>query len=199
MKKLDYYITHGTKIKNKNGLIKITGKSPHFWGRAMGWYLMAIVDVLDFIPEENVRRKELITIFQTVSEALTKYRDCESGLWYQVIDMPEREGNYLEASCATMFTYAFAKGANNGYLNKKFNKIAKESFESIIAHHVKVDENGFVSLYNTCSAAGLGGNPYRDGSFAYYISEPTRINDFKGYGPLLYSAIEIEKSNILNK
>ncbi|MFZ1289972.1 MAG: glycoside hydrolase family 88 protein, partial [Melioribacteraceae bacterium] len=120
-------------------------------------------------------------------------------LWYQVIDMPEREGNYLEASCATMFTYVFAKGANKAYLDEKYLEIAKKSFSSIVENHVKIDEDGFVNLYNTCSAAGLGGNPYRDGSFAYYISEPTRINDFKGYGPLLYSAIELEKSIIINK
>lgn len=173
---------------------KETGRSPHFWGRAMGWYLMAIVDVLDFIPTDDKRRKDLYNILSSVSEALLKYRDCETGLWYQVIDMPDREGNYLEASCATMFTYAMAKGANKGYIDRKFLDAAKESFNSILKYHVKVDEKGFVDLYNTCSAAGLGGNPYRDGSFAYYISEPTRKNDFKGYGPLLYSAIEIEKA-----
>lgn len=178
---------------------KETGKSKHFWGRAMGWYLMAIVDVLDFLPTTDSRREELISILSSVSEALINYRDCSTGLWYQVIDMPDREGNYLEASCATMFTYAFAKGANKGYLNPKFVSIAKESFNAIIKHHVKVDEKGFVNLYNTCSAAGLGGYPYRDGSFEYYMSEPTRLNDFKGYGPLLYSAIEIEKSESLNK
>jgi unsaturated rhamnogalacturonyl hydrolase len=177
---------------------KQTGRSPHFWGRAMGWYLMAIVDVLDFIPNDDERRKELYTILANVSEALLKYKDCETGLWYQVIDMPDREGNYLEASCAAMFTYAMAKGANKGYIGSEFLDAAKESFNSILNYHVKVDENGFIDLYNTCSAAGLGGNPYRDGSFAYYISEPTRKNDFKGYGPLLYSAIEIEKAENKN-
>lgn len=160
---------------------------------------MAIVDVLDFIPSDDLRREKLIDILQNVSEALVKFRDCETGLWYQVIDMPEREGNYLEASCATMFTYAFAKGANKGYLDSKFLEIAKNSFNSIIKYHVKVDKNGYVDLYNTCSAAGLGGDPYRDGSFEYYISEPTRKNDFKGYGPFIYLAIELEKANSLIK
>lgn len=158
---------------------------------------MAIVETLDYLPQEDLLREDLINILQNVSEALLKFRDCKTGLWYQVIDMPEREGNYLEASCATMFTYVFAKGANKRYLDEKYLGIAKESFSSIIENHVKIDENGFVNLFNTCSAAGLGGNPYRDGSFAYYINEQTRINDFKGYGPLLYSAIELEKSEIL--
>lgn len=171
---------------------KETGRSPHFWGRAIGWYVMAIVDVLDFIPEQKQGRQELINILQNVSEALINFRDCNTGLWYQIIDMPDREGNYLEASCATMFTYAFAKGANKGYLPTKFTNIANESFKSILKQHVKIEKNGFVNLYNTCAGAGLGGNPYRDASFNYYISEPKRINDFKGYGALLFSAIEIE-------
>jgi unsaturated rhamnogalacturonyl hydrolase len=178
---------------------KENGKSPNFWGRSIGWYLMAIVEVLDFVPQNDVRRNELIQILQFVSNSLLNFRDCNTGLWYQVLDMPEREGNYLEASCAAMFTYVFAKGANNGYLDKKYINIAKENFESIIKYHVKVDSHGFINLYNTCASAGLGGNPYRDGSFAYYLGEPKRINDFKGYGPLLYSAIELEKSEVLSK
>ena len=174
---------------------KETGRSPHFWGRAMGWYLMAIVDVLDFLPEEDKEKEELIKILNRVSSALVNVRDKETGLWYQVVDLPDREGNYLEASCATMFTYVFAKGANKGYLSEDFLRIANECFNSIIKVHVKTTDEGYVDLYNTCSAAGLGGDPYRDGSFEYYISEPTRKNDFKGYGPLLYAAIEIEKGN----
>lgn len=154
---------------------------------------MGIVDVLDFIPQADQRKVELYNILSNTFEALIKYRDSKTGLWYQVIDLPEREGNYLEASYATMFTYSMAKVSNNGYVDQKYKEIAKVCFNAILKYHVKVDEYGFVDLYNTCSVAGLGGNPYRDGSFEYYISEPTRKNDFKGYGPLLYSAIEIEK------
>jgi len=177
---------------------KKTGTSPHFWGRAIGWYVMAIVDVLDYLPENHNGRDKLITILNEVSETLLKYRDCESGLWYQILDMADREGNYLEASCAAMFTYAFAKGANKSYLDRKFLKIAKESFESIIKIHVTIDQKGFIDLHHTCRSAGLGGNPYRDASFEYYLSEPQRTNDYKGYGPLIMSAIELEKSALLD-
>lgn len=176
---------------------KETGCSPHFWGRAIGWYMMAIVDVLDYVPEDHPEREKLYEILGNVSEAISGVRDPESKLWFQVLDLPEREGNYLEASCAAMFTYALAKGANEGYIDKKFTQIAKESYEAIMKHHVEIDENGYIDLLNTCSAAGLGGDPYRDGSFEYYISEPTRKNDFKGYGPFLYSAIELEKAGVL--
>ncbi len=174
-----------------------TGQSPHFWGRSIGWYLMALVDVLDYLPESEPGREKIISILNSVSEAILNVRDEETGLWYQILDQGGRTGNYLEASCATMFTYAFAKGANKGYLDKKFLDVAKDSFYKIIKHHTSINENGFIDLYHTCRGAGLGGDPYRDGSFEYYISEPQRTNDFKGYGPLIYSAVELEKANLL--
>lgn len=184
--------SHEQKWANKE-----TGTSPHFWGRAIGWYLMAIVDVLDYLPQEHNDRAKLISILSNLSETLLKYRDCESGLWYQILDLREREGNYLEASCAAMYTYAFAKGANKGYLEKEFLSIAEDSFKSIVKYHCTVDQKGFIDLYHTCRSAGLGGSPYRDGSFEYYMSEPQRINDYKGYGPLIMSAVELEKSVLL--
>lgn len=171
-----------------------TGKSPNVWGRAMGWYVMAIVDVLDILPEDYAKRDTLISILQKVSDSLLKYRDEETGLWYQIIDKGGQEGNYLESSCATMFTYAFAKGANEGYLDTSYLDIAKHSFDEILKVHVTIDENGYVNLHNTCTGAGLGGDPYRDGSFEYYISVPTATNDQKGFGPFIYAAIELEKA-----
>ncbi len=176
---------------------KETGQSPHVWGRAMGWYVMAIVEVLDFIPDDEPGREKLIEILGNVLEAVSNYRDKKSSLWFQIIDMPEREGNYLESSCAAMFVYAMAKGANKGYLDNKFIEIAKKSFDSILKYHVEIEKNGYINYLNTCSGAGLGGDPYRDGSFEYYISVPTKKNDQKGYGPFLYSAIELEKAGVL--
>lgn len=170
-----------------------TGTSPHFWGRAIGWYLMAVVDVLDYLPENHPNRNELIEILTTLSESLLEYRDEKTGLWYQILNLPDRKGNYLESSCAAMYCYVFAKGAKNNYLDPKFKLIADEVFDKIIEIHTKFDENGHVNLYNTCSSAGLGGDPYRDGSFEYYISEPKRMNDYKGVGPLIFAAVELGK------
>lgn len=175
-----------------------TGKSPHFWSRAMGWYAMAIVDVLDFLPKNHPKRNELIKILCRLSDALLKVQDAQTGLWYQVTNLPERKGNYLEASASYMFTYAFAKGANKGYLKKEFLKVAKKSFEGTIKNLISIDANGVVDLLNTCKGAGLGGNPYRDGSFEYYISEPRRTNDMKGVGPFILSAIELEKAKLIH-
>ncbi|MCX6167746.1 MAG: glycoside hydrolase family 88 protein [Ignavibacteriales bacterium] len=171
----------------------VTGRSPHFWSRAMGWYVMALVDVLDFLPEIHKGRTELIKILQRLCTSLLKYRDPKTNLWYQVTDLPERKGNYLEASASCMFTYAFTKGANNGYLPKKFLAQAKKSFDGVIKNLVTIDKDGFINLHKTCKGAGLGGKPYRGGSFEYYISEPTRTNDLKGLGPFINAAVELEK------
>ncbi len=170
-----------------------TGASPNFWGRAIGWYMMALVDVLDYYPNDNAKRSELINILKNLSESLLKFRDNNKKLWYQVIDKGNRKGNYIEASASTMFIYAFAKGANKGYLDKKYFKIARESFDAVQKYLITTDEEGTIYLNDVVSVSGLGGKPYRDGSFEYYISEPKRVNDFKGYGPLILAAIELEK------
>ncbi|KAF0140323.1 MAG: glycosyl hydrolase family 88 [Stygiobacter sp.] len=175
---------------------KETGQSAHFWGRAVGWYMMALVDVLDFMPKNHPKRKILITQFKEMSDVLLKFRDEKAKVWYQVLDLPERKPNYLEASGSAMFVYAFAKGANKGYLNKKFLKHAKESWDGMKREFIVVDETGAINLEKTCQGAGLGGKPYRDGTFEYYMSEKIRTNDFKGYGPFLLAAIELEKSKV---
>jgi unsaturated rhamnogalacturonyl hydrolase len=157
-----------------------TGQSPHFWSRAIGWYMMAVVDVLEFLPVEHPGRPAVVDILNRVSEALLKVRHPESFLWYQVTDLGDREGNYLEASGSGMFAYTFAKGALSGNLPPVYLDEAKKTYQGIITHLINVDDNGLVNLEQTCAGAGLGGNPYRDGSFEYYISEHIRQNDCKG-------------------
>ncbi len=171
-----------------------TGLSPHFWGRSIGWYLMALVDVLDTFPQEHPKRQMLIEQLRNISDAVMKFRDTKTNTWYQVVDQGKRKGNYLEASASAMYTYTFAKGYNKGYLDKNYLLNAQLSFAGLIKQFVSIDEKGLVNLNNVCSVAGLGGNPYRDGSFEYYVSEKKRTNDYKGYGPFLLAAIEIEKA-----
>ena len=170
-----------------------TGDSPSFWGRGMGWYEMALVDVLDYFPEDNPKRKELISILQNTCKVLLKYKDKSSGLWYQVLNKGKEKGNFLEASCSCMFVYAFAKGAVKGYLDKEYYKIAENSYKGILINFIKVDKNGLVNIQHTCSGAGLGGKPYRDGSYGYYISTPQRTNDFKAIGPFILASIQLNK------
>ncbi|MCI0706234.1 MAG: glycoside hydrolase family 88 protein [Ignavibacteriae bacterium] len=170
-----------------------TGTSPHLWGRSLGWFAMALVDVLEIFPENHHNQKDLLRIFSSLADDLLKPRDDSTKLWYQVIDRQGDEGNYTEASASTMLTYAFAKGARLGYLPKEYADRAAESFNGILDHLVTVDDQGLVHLHRVCSVAGLGGNPYRDGSYEYYIGEPQRADDFKGYGPFLLAAIELER------
>jgi unsaturated rhamnogalacturonyl hydrolase len=170
-----------------------TGQSPNFWGRSIGWFMMALVDVLDSFPNDHPDRKILEAMFVDLSQSLMNFRDENEKLWYQIIDQVERPGNYIETSSSLMIIYSFAKGANKKYLPKSYFDAASESFDSLKTNYIITDESGHVYLQNTVSVGGLGGNPYRDGSFEYYVSEPIRINDFKGYGPLMLAAIELNK------
>ena len=169
----------------------VTGCYPPSWGRAMGWYLMAMVDALDFFPEDHPGRKAIIQILQRTSEALLKVKDKEKDLWYQVLDMGGEPGNYLEASASCMFTYAFAKGAHMGYLDESYLKVAESAFDAILEEFISVEENGLVTIDHGCFAAGLGGLEYRSGSYEYYITERKGKNDSKSVGPFILAAAEL--------
>jgi unsaturated rhamnogalacturonyl hydrolase len=172
---------------------KETGLSPHFWGRAMGWYANALVDVLDYFPAAHPRRKEIIDILNRLVVALEKQQDANTGLWYDVLNYngPDKEKNYFEASAASQFVYAIAKGVRMGYVPESKLKIATKGWDGIVKEFIKV-ENGQTNLHGTVKVSGLGGKPYRDGSFAYYMSEPVIVNDPKGLGAFLLAANEIE-------
>jgi unsaturated rhamnogalacturonyl hydrolase len=169
-----------------------TGRSPNFWGRAMGWYAMALVDTLDYFPQKHPQRAELIAILNRVARAVAKYQEPRSGLWYQVLDKGGAKGNYLESSAACMFVYALAKGVRSGYLPASYIRVAESGYRGIGKEFLKTDANGQLNLEGTVSVAGLGGNPYRDGSYEYYLSEKVVTNDPKGVGALLLAATEME-------
>lgn len=171
---------------------KLTGKSPGFWSRSMGWYIMAMVDVLDFIPEEHPGRDEIIGYLNKLSEALAKHQH-NTGLWYQVTDLPNKEGNYLEASASCMFVYAFAKGHTKGYLPEKYYSLAQKAFNGIVGELVKIEEDGEIHLTQICGSAGLGGNPYRDGSFEYYVGETIKTDNLHGTGPFILAALSLDQ------
>lgn len=169
-----------------------TGRSPHFWGRAMGWYAMALVDALDYFPQNDEKRAALIKILERLAVAVKKYQEPKSGLWYEVLDKGSAKGNYLEASVSCMFTYALAKGVRKGYLPISYLDVARKGYRGIVTRFIKTDPNGQMSLEGTVSVGGLGGNPYRDGSYEYYLSEKVVTNDPKGIGAFLMAANEME-------
>jgi unsaturated rhamnogalacturonyl hydrolase len=169
-----------------------TGRSPNFWGRAMGWYAMALIDTLDNFPETHPQRPKLLAILKRLATAIEKYQDQQSGLWYQVVDKSGAKGNYLEASAACMFVYALAKGVRQGYLPAAYLAVARKGYNGIITRFIETAAGGQVNLNGTVGVAGLGGNPYRDGSYEYYLSEKVVINDPKGVGAFLMASVEME-------
>ncbi|MEO6177519.1 MAG: glycoside hydrolase family 88 protein [Flavobacterium circumlabens] len=171
---------------------KVTGTSPNFWSRSIGWYMMALVDVLDYMPKDHPKRKELIQYLNEIAKAVAKYQDS-TGLWYQVTDAGNKEGNYLEASGSEMFVYAFAKGVNQGYLPASYKKLAEKGFNGIITKLITVDADGEIHITQVCASAGLGGNPYRDGSYEYYIKEKIKTDNSHGLGPFILAALELKK------
>ena len=172
-----------------------TGCSPHFWARAMGWFMMALPDILDYFPLDHPKREWIIQVFRDSAEAVLSVQDEVSGVWYQILDLGQRTDNYLEASASCMFVYALAKGVRMGYLDSTCLLAARRGYQGILDRFIEVDERGWVNLNGIVSVGGLGGIPYRDGSFEYYISEPVVSNDYKGFGPFIMASLEIDHTD----
>ena len=191
-----------------------TGLSQHCWARAQGWYSMALIEVLDALPEDYARRQEVVNLLQKDLDAINKWQDKKSGTWYQVMDSPEREGNYLESTATSMFAYVLLKAYNKGYLGTKYRDAGIKAYKGIINNMIRVNADKTISLTNCCSVAGLGPaatpevvaamkkinpkgrvneNKRRDGGYQYYLSEPIRDNDAKGVGPFIWASLEMEK------
>ena len=192
---------------------KETGLSQHCWGRAQGWYTMALIEVLDALPESYSRRSEVIDLLQKDFDAILKWQEKKSGLWYQVMDSPKKEGNYLESTCSAMFTYALLKAYRKGYVGEKYRDAGIKAYKGMIKNFIRINADKTISLTECCSVAGLGPaatpeveaamkkinpkgsvkeNRRRDGSFNYYLSEPIRDNDAKGVGPFIWASLEME-------
>lgn len=185
---------HATDVsKTQRWADKSTGQSAHAWGRAMGWYAMALVDALDFIPTHEVGRDSMLVILNNVAAQAKRLQHKEKGLWYQVLDRSGDEGNYLESSVSTMFVYALFKAVRMGYIDRSYLEVAIKGYKGILDHFIEVDENGIVTITQACAVAGLGGKNYRMGDYTYYISEPIRSNDPKAVGPFILASLEWER------
>lgn len=180
---------------------KTTGQSRHTWGRALGWYTMAMIEVLDALPHDYARRGEVIDLLKKAMTQVVKYQDKETGVWYDVMDVKDPK-NYLEATCSSMFAYCLLKGYRLGYLDKSFQEAGIKAYNGILKQFIKINPDKTISLTKCCSVSGLGPapGPYvkkpnfkRDGSFEYYMSEPIRDNDAKGVGPFIWASLEMEQ------
>ncbi|GLC23738.1 glycoside hydrolase family 88/105 protein [Roseisolibacter agri] len=173
-----------------------TGLSPNVWGRAMGWYVVAVVETLDHLPSSHPDRAAIVQTLRDAADGIARVQDPVTGLWWDVMDQPNRAGNYLEASASSMFAYALAKGARLGYLDARYRRVAERGFDGLLSNLVRENPDGTVSLINVVQVSGLGGSlrrdgSYRDGSFAYYVSEPVVTDDYKGVGPFILAALEL--------
>lgn len=191
-KKTGLYFHAWDESKQMPWANKETGTAPHIWLRALGWYGMALVDALDYFPKDHSKQKELVQYLKELATAVSKYQ-APSGLWYQVPDLATRKGNYLEASGSSMLVYALAKGVHKGYLPAKFENVANKGFNGLITKLIKVDDDGEIHITQVCGSAGLGGNPYRDGSFEYYMNEKIKVDNSHGLGAFLLAAIELDR------
>lgn len=166
------------------------GTSPIFWGRALGWYAMALVDVLDFIPEQNsAQRSTVVAILKRLATALSKVQEPGVGVWWQVIDSAGKNDNWREASSTAMFVYALAKGVRKGYLDESFSVVARKGWDGILNTFITEDRDGNLNLTGTCEGTGVGG------SYEFYTGRRALTNDPKGLGPFLLAAVEIEFSS----
>ena len=169
-----------------------TGLSAHAWGRATGWFAIALVEVLDYLPKDHPGRTALIEQLNYFLEVLPKWADPQTGMWYQVLDCPEREGNYQESTCSIMFVYAFLKGLRRGYIDDSHAEYIMGLYPKFIDRFIKENPDGTISMTDCCAVGGLGGKQMRKGDFDYYLSEPIIDNDCKGVGPFIWASLEWE-------
>jgi len=169
----------------------ITGRSPEIWSRSMGWYAMALVDIIELMPAQHSNRQKLIVILNNLMKSISTYQDKESGVWHQIVNKAGTKGNYLEASGSTMFAYSIAKSINKKYIPSTFKATLQKAYKGIQKEFITTDEKGLPHIHHSCSGAGLGGIPYRSGTYEYYVNEPQRSDDLKTIGPLISLFLEI--------
>ena len=189
----DLYRQGWDESKSQLWADSITGQSPSVWGRSMGWYAMGLVDVLDFIPVNHPDRNKLISIYKEMVNGIISVQDKESGLWYQIMDKGKKEGNYLESSCSAMFIYSILKGIRMGYIESSYKVTAIKAYDGFLNKFIIKNNDGTYSITDACVVGGLGGKPYRDGSYHYYINDPVRDNDPKAVGAFIMASIEFER------
>ncbi len=170
-----------------------TGLSSHFWGRSMGWLAMALIDSIEYFPEQHSGKQTLIEMYRRTMQALMAVRDQSTGLWYQILDLHDRPGNYLESSASAMIIYALQKGIHAGYLDPQWQNEIDKSYQNYIREFILQTREGLVNVNKMCHVAGLGGVDKRDGSYTYYISEPIVANDHKGVGAFILASTAIVK------
>ncbi|HWJ77112.1 MAG TPA: glycoside hydrolase family 88 protein [Niallia sp.] len=164
----------------------ITGTAPEFWGRAIGWVPVGLLEIFDSLPEDHKDKEALTQTLQNLTLALTNYQDSDTGLWYQVIDKGHLADNWLETSCSCLFVQAIAKAVRLGYLDEKYLDYAWKGYQGVI-DTLKFDKDGNVIIGNICIGTGIG-------DYAHYIARPTSENDLHGAGAFILMCVEMSQA-----
>ncbi|WP_062050048.1 glycoside hydrolase family 105 protein [Bacillus sp. JCM 19034] len=162
-----------------------TNTAPEIWGRSLGWYGLAVVDLITLLPEDHEKRSELIRVLQDLIKNLVRYQDEESGLWYQIINKGNLPDNWLESSCSSLFVYTIAKAAKCGFIDSTYAKYAKKGYEGIISQYVEEDEEGKLALTGICIGTSIG-------VYDYYVNRQTSVNDLHGVGTFIMASLQLK-------
>jgi unsaturated rhamnogalacturonyl hydrolase len=165
---------------------KETGASPEFWGRADGWYGMAMADVLDWLPLDHPGRKAILPIFQAYCAAVLKVQDPDTAMWFQILDKPKAPKNYLETSCSLMFAYAFARGAQRGWLPPEYLDHARRAVRGVLNHQIDVLPDNRMDIHGTVNVGTLNGD---GGFYESYMRDKVVTNDNKSIGTFMFLSL----------
>lgn len=164
-----------------------SGPTPFFWGRGMGWAAMAIVDMLDWWPTEHAGRDSLIGIFQRYAQAVKNVQDDDTGVWWQILDQPGREGNWLESSGSGMFVYALAKGVRLGYIDESYWDVVEKGYQGLLNQFIRENTDSTISITNVCPGQGPSTQ------YSSYVRTP--YEDGHAVGPFIMASLEYERAN----
>ncbi len=183
---------HGwDETKSRPWANKETGTSPEFWGRAIGWYVMAMADVMDWLPADHPGHKEVLPIFQSLCRSLLSFQDHGTGMWHQILDKPTAPKNYVETSCSLMYAYAMARGAERGWLGPEFLGHARRSARGVLNHEVDLLPDNHMDIRGTVQVGSLGGD---GGFYDYYVSVPVVTNDQKALGAFMNLSLVLSET-----
>jgi unsaturated rhamnogalacturonyl hydrolase len=182
---------HGwDETKSRPWANKETGASPEFWGRAIGWYVMAMADVMGSLPADHPGRQTVLPILQSVCRSLVKYQDRDTGMWYQIVDKATAPKNYVETSSTLMFAYAMARGAERGWLAPEFLEHARRATRGVLNHKVDLLPGNRMDIRGTVQVGSLGGD---GGFYDYYVNVPVVTDDQKAIGAFMFLSMALSE------
>ena len=166
---------------------KETGLSGQFWGRAVGWYAVAILDILDYIPQNHSAVERLRNIEKELLESLVKFQDKKTGMWFNVLDKGDEPDNWVESSCTNLFIYSYAKAVRMGIVEKsQYEAVIEKAYNGIIGA-LYFDDEGYLVVDNVCTGTCID-----EGTYEHYINKAKVKNDLHGTGAFVLMCAEMQ-------